>query len=244
MVGKYKKGADYSYSLGTELTLELLLRHPEKVIEVYVSSRQNDNEIYNRIVTLCRQNSIDIIHNDKIFNILSDKGNCYIIGVFRKFENPIRKDKKHLVLVNPSNSGNLGTIIRTSVGFGINDLVIITPAVDIFDPKVIRASMGALFEIRFSLYDSFEEYMKQCDEREIYSFMLDGKTALNEVRPAKKYSLVFGNEATGLPDSFHDYGNTVIIRHLNSIDSLNLCNAVSIGLYEFTKGNVGNGFEI
>lgn len=244
MVGKYKKGCDYSYSLGTELTLELLLRHPDKVIEVYVSSKQNDNSIYGRIVELCRINGINIINNDKIFNILSDKGNCYIIGVFKKFENPIVQQKKHLVLVNPSNSGNLGTIIRTSVGFGINDIVIITPAVDLFDPKVIRASMGALFEIRFSLYESFEEYLKCCGEREIYSFMLDGKVSLNEVKPPETYSLVFGNEATGLPDEFHNYGETVIIRHLHSIDSLNLCNAVSIGLYEFTKGKVGEGFEL
>lgn len=243
MIGKYKKGSDYSYSLGTELTLELLLRHPEKVREVYVSSKQLNNPVYERIVSLCEKNGIPMIHSDKAFNILSDKGNCYIIGVFDLYEKTIRTDKKHVVLVNPSNTGNLGTIIRTSVGFGINDIAIITPAVDLYDPKVIRASMGSFFECHFSLYESFEDYLRENPHREIYPFMLDGAIGLDEVRHGKKYSLVFGNEATGLPSRFQNYGQSVLIRHLNTIDSLNLCNAVSIALYEFTKGEVGKGFE-
>ena len=52
------------------------------------------------------------------------------------------------------------------------------------------------------------------------------------------YSLVFGNEATGLPSDFHQYGQSVFIKHLNTIDSLNLTNAVSIGLYQFTLGKI------
>ncbi|MBQ1826888.1 MAG: hypothetical protein II126_02850, partial [Erysipelotrichaceae bacterium] len=64
-----------------------------------------------------------------------------------------------------------------------------------------------------------------------------------EVSHGQVYSLVFGNEATGLADKFQQYGTSVIIRHLNTIDSLNLCNAVSIALYEFTRGNIGADFE-
>ncbi|MBQ1827432.1 MAG: RNA methyltransferase, partial [Erysipelotrichaceae bacterium] len=181
MVGKYKKGYTYSYSLGTELTLELLLRHPRQVREIYVSSKQISNPVYERIVSLCAQNKIPVIQSDKAFNVLADKGNCYIIGVFDLYESPIREGKKHVVLVNPSNPGNLGTIIRTSVGFGINDIAIITPAVDLYDPKTIRASMGSFFEAHFSLYESFEDYLKAHGSREVYPFMLDGRKSLDEV---------------------------------------------------------------
>ncbi|NLZ75908.1 MAG: TrmH family RNA methyltransferase, partial [Erysipelotrichia bacterium] len=48
----------------------------------------------------------------------------------------------------------------------------------------------------------------------------------------------FGNEATGLPSNYQNYGQSVLIKHLNTIDSLNLCNAVSIALYQFTKGRL------
>ena len=235
---KYKKNFDYSYALGTELTLELLKNHPDKVISVYVHSRQKDNEIYQLIMKLCRENRIEVIRSDKAFNIVDAKDNCYIMGVFRKFANDIRPDRNHVVLVNPSNMGNLGTIVRTCVGFGLNDLAIIAPAADIFDPKAIRASMRAFFSLHFTYFNSFDEYQDFASRREIFPFMLDGRVLLNEVTVPEKYSLVFGNEATGLPAEYQQYGTSVLIQQLNTIDSLNLDNAVSIGIYEFTRGRI------
>jgi len=235
---KYKKNFEYSYALGTELTLELLEFHPNEVINIYIHSKQIDNEIYRKIVSLAKKYHKEIIYSDKIFNILSDKENCYIIGVFKKFENNIRKEGNHVVLVNPSNMGNLGTIIRTMVGFGINDLAIIAPGVDIFDPKVIRASMRAFFTLHFTYFDSFEDYLKYVNKRNIYPFMLDGAKVIDDVDIKEDYSIVFGNEATGLPSYYHEYGQSVFIKHYDTIDSLNLCNAVSIGLYCFTKGKI------
>ena len=235
---KYKKTGDQSYALGTELTLELLKYRPDDVISVYVHSKQKDNAVYQQIMNICQKRRIEVIHSDKAFNIVDAKDNCYIMGVFRKFRNDIRRDNNHVVLVNPSNMGNLGTIIRSCVGFGLNDLAIITPAADIYDPKVIRASMRAFFSLRFSYYDSFEEYLNDVSEREIFPFMLDGKVRLDEVMVPDKYSLVFGNEATGLPAEFQNYGTSVVIEQLNTIDSFNLDNAVSIGIYEFTRGKI------
>ena len=127
------------------------------------------------------------------------------------------------------------TIMRSAAGFGITDLVIITPAVDHFDPKTVRASMGALFHLNISVFSSFEEYKKQYGNREMYPFMLKAKKKLSELKVSKPYSLIFGNEATGLPDSFLNEGTSVIISHSNRIDSLNLPIAASIALYEATK---------
>ena len=234
---KYKKTDLESYTLGTTLTLELLNKKIEYVKRIYISSKQEKNETYNKIVEICQDNNIEVIYSDKIINSLSDKDNCYVIGVFQKFSLEIDNSKNHIVLVNPSNMGNLGTIIRSSVGFGINDLVIIKPAVDIFDPKVIRSSMGAIFNIRFMYFDSFDDYKNSLPKREFYPFMLKAKTNLKDIMPIDNYSLIFGNEGSGLPDSFLDVGTPLIIRHTKNIDSLNLDNAVSIALFEFTKNN-------
>ena len=235
---KYKKSFDYSYSLGTELTLELLLQHPEAVINVYIHSKQVDNEVFSYIKNLCIKHKIKMIFSDKIFNVVSSKENCYIMGAFKKYESKINPKKSHIVLVNPSNMGNLGTIIRTSIGFGINDIAIIAPAVDIFDPKTIRASMGAIFRLNFEYFESFEKYLQSTEKRDVFLFMLDGTNQLDKIPIPEKYSLVFGNEAVGLLPSYQKYGQSVLIKHLNTIDSLNLCNAVSIALYQFTKGKV------
>ncbi len=235
---KYKKEGDISYSLGTELTLELLKRHPKEVIRVYFHSKQKENAIFLQIKQLCELNKIEMICSDKIFNILSDKDNCYIIGVFNKYKTDFDLDASHLVLVNPSNMGNLGTIIRTSLGFGIDNIAIIKPAVDIYDPKCIRASMRAFFELNFRYYDSFDQYLSEVSKRDIFPFMLDGAKLLQDIVIPEKFSLVFGNEATGLPSDFHKYGQSVFIKHHDTIDSLNLTNAVSIGLYQFTLGRI------
>ena len=140
-----------------------------------------------------------------------------------------------MVLVNPSNAGNLGTIIRSCLGFGYKDIAIIRPAVDIFDPKTVRASMGALFGVRFAYYDSFEAYAKEVPTHRFYPFMLQTDTPLHSCTFQKPHALIFGNEASGLPASFLQVGTPVIIRHSQEIDSLNLPIAVSVALYEASK---------
>lgn len=234
---RYRKDGDCTYALGTELSLEVLKRRPQDVLSVYVHSRQKENDIFHEVLSLCHQHSIKVIRSDKAFNIVNAKENCYIMALFRKFTNPIVRDSNHVVLVNPSNMGNLGSIIRTMVGFGIYDLAVITPAADIFDPKVIRATMRAFFLLRFSLYSSFEEYLKENSDRTVYPFMLDGKTRLQDIRRQQPYSLVFGNEAVGLDGSYQQY-DSVFIEQLDTVDSLNLNNAVSIAAYEFNKDKV------
>lgn len=117
-----------------------------------------------------------------------------MIGEFTKYEGQLEKTASHIVLVNPSNAGNMGTIMRSALGFGLNQMAIIRPAVDAFDPKVVRASMGAIFSTNFVYFEDFDEYQAQFGERELYPFMLDAKKSLHEIRPQGTFSLLFGNE--------------------------------------------------
>ena len=74
--------------------------------------------------------------------------------------------------------------------------------------------------------------------RKLYPFMLDGAIPLNEAAAAaeKPFTLVFGNEASGLPPVFAQLGQSVMIPQSNEIDSLNLAVAVSVGSYVFLHG--------
>ena len=73
--------------------------------------------------------------------------------------------------------------------------------------------------------------------------MLKGSETLNQVtgKVQRPLSLVFGNEARGLPDAFAEYGIPVRIPHSNRIDSLNLAIAAGIGMYALAEQNVGHG---
>ncbi len=232
---RYHKEDTVSYALGITVTFELLRFKTEYVNKVYVHSAMKQGDTLDKITAICKEAGIGIVYTDKIFNVLSQKENCYIIGEFRKFHCILDCKRPHIVLVNPSNSGNMGTIIRTALGFGLNQIAIIRPAADIFDPKVVRASMGALFSTAFEYFGSFSGYQEANGSREIYPFMLNAETSLHDLRPEGQFSLVFGNEATGLPEEFAGIGTPVIIPHLKGIDSLNLPVAAGIAMYEATK---------
>lgn len=230
----YKKDVDYSYTLGAFPTFELIGSRPDQVRKVLVDSGFTDQDKLGR---LCEDNHIPMEFNDKLLTKLSDKENCYVAGVFSKYTCELETDKPHIVLVNPSNMGNLGTIIRTAVGFGIHNIAIITPAADIFHPKTVRSSMGALFKLNFHHYEDFEQYRSRFPQHEIFTFMLNGERTLNlrDCPKAELYSLVFGNEATGLDDSYLKVGTSIFIPQSPEVDSLNLTIAVGIGAYVFTN---------
>lgn len=231
----YKKAFDYSYTLGAFPTVELIKCCPNQVREVLVHSTFPEVEM---IKELCRTANIPVHTNDKLIARLSDKENVFVVGIFDKYQQVLNNKNSQLVLVNPSNMGNVGTIIRTAVGFGIRDIALISPAVDVFNPKVVRSSMGALFRLRHQYFDSFEEYRAANSEQEVFTFMLNGDQQLTVDNCPKPdlFSLVFGNEATGLPDEFKQVGTSILIPQTPEVDSLNLTIAAGIGMFMFTRG--------
>lgn len=234
----YKKSFDYSYTLGAFPTIEMIKSRPDCVRGVYIHSTFTDRE---HLETLCKENRIPVLQGDKIIAKVSDKENVFVVGVFEKYTCTIDATKSQIVLVNPSNMGNLGTILRTAVGFGIHDIAFIEPGADVFNPKVVRSSMGALFRLRHQYFESFSAYQNQNPNHEIFTFMLNGKKPLtiNDCPKPKLFSLVFGNEATGLDDSYLSVGTSIIIPQTEEVDSLNLTIAVGIGTYLFTQnGNL------
>ena len=232
----YKRDFDYSYSLGVFPTLELLDAQPQHVLKVLVSTKGERNEGVQKLEALCRRSGIRLETNDRAVERLAQKENTFAIGVFRKYTSTLDTGQNHVVLVNPGDMGNLGTIVRTMIGFDVKDLGLVRPAVDMFDPRVVRASMGAIFRLRCCYFDSFEQYRDDAGARSLYPFMTGGNLALDRTGFVPPYSLVFGNESAGLPTEFRDTGTPVTIAHTTDIDSLNLPMSVGIALYEATRG--------
>jgi rRNA methylases len=233
---KYKKEYDYSYTSGIFPSMELIHKKPNLVFKIVISSKLENEDIKKELIEFSKQRNIELETNDNTINKLSEKENCYLIVFFKKESIELDKNNSHIVLVNPSNIGNIGNIIRTSLGFNFNNIAIITPSVDVMDPKSIRASMGAIFSTNVEHFATFEDYERKYKSHVVYPFVLKGKSSLQDLnKRAELCSLVFGNESSGLPDEFLKYENTVLIKHTNNIDSLNLTIAIGIALYEFTK---------
>lgn len=236
---RYKKDFEYSYSFGVFPTLELLEYAPTFVLGVITHPKGSENDGVSKIRENCQKNGISYEIQEKTFSRIGARGNDYAIGVFQKFDKQLSPSANHVILVNPSGMGNIGTIIRTMLGFGFGDLAVIQPAADIFHPDVVRASMGAIFQMRVARFSDFAQYRKNYP-RNIYSLMTDGANPIQGVKFKSPYSLVFGSESTGLPKEFHQLGSSVRIPQSVNIDSLNLGISVGITLYQSKIQELGS----
>lgn len=226
----YKKSDKHSYTLGIFPTLELLHQRPKVVQEVFVAPNTKNSQGLKEIVDLCAKHNIACTEDSKTLRRLSKAGNCYAVAVFTKFAGELSAEAPHVVLVNPDDAGNVGTIMRTMLGFDCHDLAIINPAVDSFDPKTVRASMGAIFKVRVAYFESIDTYQEKFSHH-LYPFLLTTENTLADTVFVEPYSLVFGNEGSGLPDIYKTLGTPVKIEQSPEIDSLNLAVSVAVALY-------------
>lgn len=235
----YSRSLNYSYALGLFPASELMKKRPELARRLLVSTKAEGSEGLDALRALCMEHRVREEHADKILTRVSGKENCFAAVVFDKFQSELNPSGNHLVLHHPSDKGNLGTMLRTALGFGYRDIAVIRPAADAFDPHVVRASMGAIFGLNLRYYDDFDAYRAEFPQHMLYPFMLDASVPLAEGVARKKtpFSLIMGNEGSGLPPEFAACGQPVRIPHNNEIDSLNLSVAAAIGMYAFAQND-------
>ena len=234
----YSRKLSYSYQLGVFPALMLLEARPECAARLLLHSQGLENEGVAKLRAHCAELGVREEMADRVLRRESKKENCFAGLVFRKYESDLSSAANHAVLCQISDNGNAGTAMRSLLGFGIRDVALVRPCVDVFDPHVLRASMGAFFKLRVRTYDSFDAYRAAFPDRPLYPFMLDGARSLDAVAAGamSPFSLIFGNEQTGLPPAFARLGQSVLIPQSDEIDSLNLAVAISVGAYVFTRG--------
>ena len=239
----YSSSLDYSYAPGYFPAAECLLRAPELCRRVLLSSRAEGTEAAEKLKALCAERNVRTEIADRALARISGKENCFAAAVFAKRETPPRPGRPQVLLVNPSDCGNLGTILRTALGFGVEDAALIRPCADVFDPRTVRASMGALFQLRVSVWDSFEQWEAANPGRPLYPFMLQASVPMEEALAEElppDWTLVFGNEGSGLPEAYAKRGRPVRIPSNDRVDSLNLSIAAGIGIYAFALRSGGD----
>ncbi len=232
----YHRDLPYSYAPGLFPSTACLRACPDRCMRLLISERIRRTEDIESLLHACQEREIRVETADRVLERLSRKENCYAAMVYRKEEGQF-EDGPHIVLHEPSDSGNMGTILRTALGMGYRNVAIIRPAVDSDDPRTVRASMGAAFDLHIRHFDVFDDYLSEFPEMHLYPFMLDGSVTLEEAcrNLPHSYALIFGNEAAGLPPRFSKLGMPVRIPHNDRIDSLNLAIAAGIGMYAFSQ---------
>lgn len=227
---RYKKDLPYSYCFGPYPSISLIETRPDLVREVLISNDLNEKE---KLIDLLDKRQIPYRFDDKTIARISDKKKEYLVAVFDKFPEKIEACD-HIILEGVDNCGNLGTIIRSMLAFGYKDLVLVGPCCDLFNPKTVRASMGAIFKLGYRHFESLADY-KKVYPNTVYSFLLNDRAEeFSKISFKSPYALAFGNEGAGLSEAFQKE-RAVFISQSKDVDSLNLPNAATIALYGLRK---------
>jgi TrmH family RNA methyltransferase len=151
----------------------------------------------------------------------------------------LTKDRVRLLLLEDvRDPGNLGTMIRTAEGVGINGVIMSKDSVDIFNPKVIRSTMGAIYRVPFIYSDNFIETLTQIKDGgvPIYAAHLAGAVRYDTVDYGLKSAIMIGNEANGLTVEASTLATRCIkIPMEGSVESLNAAIAAAVLMYEVYK---------
>lgn len=159
-----------------------------------------------------------------------------VMGVCKKMNSSEIGDKV-LILDDLQDPGNLGTIIRSSVAFNADTIILSENSVDLYNDKVLRASEGMIFHvniIRKNLVDVILDLHKK--GYVIYGTKVDGGEELKNIKVSSKVGLVMGNEGSGVKKDILNLCDKYLYIPMNGIcESLNVGVATSIILYELFK---------
>ncbi len=168
------------------------------------------------------------------------------IGVFKipdsefseeEIATSLDKNELYLMLDGVRDPGNFGTIIRTADWFGIHTIYASKDSADIFNQKVIQATMGSIAHVKV-IYTDLPRLVKANPELPVYGTLLEGKDIYKEELKGAGI-IVMGNEGKGLsPEMRELVTDPLTIPPYSSVhgESLNVAAATAIVLYEFRRG--------
>ncbi|WP_459128924.1 TrmH family RNA methyltransferase [Guggenheimella bovis] len=151
-----------------------------------------------------------------------------VLAVLPVLEEKPFSDGPVLVLDRIQDPGNLGTLLRTAVSFGLENVLLLKGTVSIYNDKVLRSSLGSILKLRIHERSSIEEL----EGYELLSANLEGKP-FREVEVKKNFALVLGNEANGVHPEIQKISKSVTIPMASQMESLNVAVAGAIILESF-----------
>jgi TrmH family RNA methyltransferase len=149
-----------------------------------------------------------------------------------------------LLFDRPSDTGNLGSVMRSANAFNVDALLILGHAIDVYDPKTIRASLGSVFHTRIVLIESFAEleaFIQSEKARsgiKVFGTDTKGDITLMEEYLQRPVIIALGNEAKGISVALKNICDGIVgIPITGQVNSLNVASAASIFMWEIFKNS-------
>jgi len=211
----------------------------ERIAEVYVSEgyyHEHGGAALNGLKTE--------VLADHVFSHVSDtKAPQGILCVVKMAESPSPAlvsilNPFLLILDHLQDPGNLGTIFRTAEAAGVTGIIMSRDCVDIYNPKVIRSTMGSIYRMPFVYTDDLEAESKRLKAAGIgiYAAQLEGKSSYDQEDYGKKTAFMLGNEGNGLRREIAELADTYIrIPMQGEVESLNVAVAGAVLMFEAAR---------
>lgn len=252
----YRAELPFTYAFGRFSAAEALARRPEDVL-AFRWHGSLPGEQLRPLLGAAEAAGVPARRDDATVERLRRNATVLCLAQVRKRADRLAPERDHVVLVNPSHPGNVGSAMRSLVAFDLLDLALVAPRLDEWGAYVVRASVGLRFALRCQVFGSFAAYLSEHGktaaaaavvgtasslrpvERALYLFDARGERELDEVSFLSPFALVFGPEWSSGWDERVSGGAgqalpracSVRIPQGNQVESLNLATSVSIAAY-------------
>ena len=247
--GKLMKSAKYRLAQrqfiveGLRLCRELMINRVS-IHRMIATERfcQEHEEFADQLATLAVDSVVIPDHlGERLADTVHSQGIFCICPMLDNGPNAVKicKGSLYLVLCNLQDPGNMGTVIRTAAALGVDGIFVSGDSVDLYNPKVLRASMGGLFQTPIAVVDEILSLMDQLRSAQVRSFgaALDEQSLpIGQMDFAEGGALLIGNEGRGLPPHIRascDMGVQIPI--VPGSESLNAGIATGILLWEMSR---------
>lgn len=175
--------------------------------------------------------------NEAVLNKISSTDTppeAIAIGFQKVYDKNLLKNALKVVLLEDiKDLGNLGTIIRSSVAFGADAIVLYGESVDIYNPKCVRSSVGNLWKIPIIHLKSIDELDENFKNYSRVATLPRTDNLLKNFEVELPCLVMFGSEANGLSEDLVKFSTTSVkIEMAKTVESLNLATSVSVVLYK------------
>ena len=182
--------------------------------------------------------------SDTVFTYMADtKTPQGVLGIVKQAEYKLETILENsgagsqflLVLDNLQDPGNLGTIFRTAEAAGVSGIIMSKDCVDIYNPKTIRSTMGAIYRMPFLYVEDLEAALDELKKKEIrmYAAHLEGKNTYDKENYCGGTAFLIGNEGNGLRQEIAECADCWIrIPMEGQVESLNAAIAASVLMFE------------
>ena len=184
------------------------------------------------------------IVTDTVFAHISDTKSpqgvlCVVRQKSYKLTDMLQQKKPLLMVLDQlQDPGNLGTILRTAEAAGVTGVIMSKDTVDIYNPKVIRSTMGSIYRVPFVYVENLPDTLDVMKKHRItaYAAHLAGKNAYDKENYEGGTAFLIGNEGNGLRDEVSERADILIrIPMAGEVESLNAAVASTVLMFEAAR---------